>query len=88
VRHQERRSAWCGVQVGQVKCWCWWRSAECNWGEQSQAKVSQWGLRSACAVQQPSMLSIAERRRMERVSNQFDALLIKAGEGIDVHWLI
>jgi len=38
VLHQERRSAWCGVEGGQGEWWWWWRSAEWNWGAQIQAK--------------------------------------------------
>jgi len=38
MRHQERRSAWCGVQGGQREWWWWWRSVEWNWGAPIQAK--------------------------------------------------
>ena len=83
VRHQQRRSTWCGVQGGQGECWCWWRSAECNWGEQSRAKESRWGLWSAYPVEQPSMLSIAECGRIFRVWNEIEVLQIEVGEGIE-----
>jgi len=47
VRYQQRRSAWYGVQGGQGECWWRWRSAECNWGAQIQAKEHLRGLKSA-----------------------------------------
>jgi len=53
VRHQERRSAWCGVRGGQGECWWWWRSAEWNWGAKIQAKERRRGLRSAYPAEQP-----------------------------------
>jgi len=53
VRHQERRSTWCGVQGGQGECWWWWRSAEWNWGAQIQAKQRWQGLRSAYPAEHP-----------------------------------
>ena len=87
VRHQERRSAWCGVQGGQGECWCWWRSAECYRGEQRRAKECWQGWRSAYPAKQPSMLSIAESGGTYRVRNQIEALLIEVGEGIEERWL-
>jgi len=83
VHHQDRRSAWRGVQGGQGECWCWCRSVECNWGEQTQAKECRRGLRSAYPVEQASMLSIMERGRRWRVWNEIEALLIDVGEAIE-----
>jgi len=53
VCHQQRRSAWCRVRGRQEEYWWWWRSAEWNWGVQTQAKERWWGLRSAYAADQP-----------------------------------
>jgi len=53
VRHQDRRSAWCGVRGGQGECWWWRRSAEWNWRAKIQAKERWRGLRSAYPGEQP-----------------------------------
>ena len=63
VRHQERRSVWCGVLGGKGECWWRWRSAEWNWGVQIQAKEHRQGSRSAYPAAQPIH---AEQRRKGR----------------------
>jgi len=53
VRHQEGRSAWCGVWGGQGEYWWWWRSAEWNWGAQIQAEECPQEWRSTYPAEQP-----------------------------------
>jgi len=68
-RHQARSSAWCELQGGQGECWWWWRSAEWNWGEQSQAKVRRQGFRSNYIAEQPIH---AEQRRKGREEKRLE----------------
>ena len=89
VCHQERRSAWCGVQGGQGECWCWWRSVEYNSGEQSQAKERRRGLRSTYPAEYSSMFNIHERGGRWRVWNGMEALLLEAKDGLrSADWYI
>jgi len=63
VRHNERRSVWCGVLGRQWECWWRWRGAEWNWRVQIQAKEHRRGSRSAYPAEQPIR---AEQRRKGR----------------------
>jgi len=86
VGHQQMKSTWCGVQGGQGECWCWWRSSECNWGEQSWAKEGPRWLKSVHSVEQPSMLGITKWGGMLRVWNEIEELRIEVGEWIEERW--
>jgi len=82
MRHQERRSAWCGVRGGQGECW-WWSSEEWNWGAQIEAKERRRGLRSTYPAEQPIQAEQGQKGR-EVKSLEWNGGAPNRGWGVDV----